>query len=85
MNNQAKVYLVEAKWFKQKYIPPIDEYITIASTSIGVKMLVVQALVGMGDVVTEDAFEWLNGNPHMLQSCAAASRFLDDIVGHKVI
>ncbi|KAI4374741.1 hypothetical protein MLD38_012701 [Melastoma candidum] len=83
MNNQARAYLVEARWFNQKFIPPTDEYIATASMSIGFKMLMVHTLVGMGDLVMEDTFEWLSSNPRVLQSTASASRFINDIVGYK--
>ncbi|KAI4374743.1 hypothetical protein MLD38_012703 [Melastoma candidum] len=83
IKDHAKVYLKEVKWFHQRYIPPIDEYVDLASKTIGAIMIVMNTLVGMGDVVTEGEFKWLSSNTHVLQSYTAACRFSDDIAGYK--
>ncbi|KAI4366119.1 hypothetical protein MLD38_022038 [Melastoma candidum] len=81
VKDHAKASITEAKWFREKYTPLLDEYIAVAATNIAVKAMAVNCLVGMGDVVTEDAFEWLSYTPHVMQSVMTASRYWHDIVG----
>ena len=84
MKNQVRAYFDEAKWFHQKYIPTMDEYMRIACVSSGYSTLATTLLVGMGDIVTNDCFEWVFSNPKMVRASAVVSRLMDDIVSHKV-
>lgn len=84
MKDQATGYLAEAKWFYQNYTPTLDEYITLALVTTAYAMLVTNSFLGMGDVVTKDAFEWVSGNPQMLRASTIVCRFMDDIIGRQV-
>jgi (-)-germacrene D synthase len=39
----------------------------------------------MGDIVTKDAFEWLNKDPKIVKAASLIARLMDDIVSHKVV
>jgi (-)-germacrene D synthase len=41
----------------------MDEYMRIALVTIGYSMFATTSLVGMGDIITKDAFEWLFSDP----------------------
>ncbi|XP_059444211.1 (-)-germacrene D synthase-like [Corylus avellana] len=83
MKNQVRAYFHEAKWFHKKHIPTMDEYMRIALVTSGYPLLATTSLVGMGDIVTKDAFEWLFSYPKMVRASAVVSRLMDDIVSHK--
>jgi len=85
MKNQVRAYFHEAKWFYQKHIPSMDEYMRIALVTCAYPMLETTSLVGMGDIVTEDAFVWLFSNPKLVRASAVVCRLMDDIVSHKVL
>jgi hypothetical protein len=56
----------------------------IALVSSAYPMLATTSLVGMGDVVTKDAFEWLFSDPKLVRASAVVCRLQDDIVSHEV-
>jgi hypothetical protein len=84
MKNQIRAYFHEAKWFHKNHIPTMDEYMHIALVSSAYPMLATTSLVGMGDVVTKDAFEWLFSDPKLVRASAVVCRLQDDIVSHEV-
>jgi (-)-germacrene D synthase len=85
MKKQVRAYFDEAKWFHQKHIPTMDEYMRIACVSSGYSTLATTLLVGMGDIVTKDSFEWVFSNPKIVRACTVVARLMDDIVSHKVL
>ncbi|XP_023909257.2 (-)-germacrene D synthase [Quercus suber] len=83
MKNQVRAYFDEAKWFHQNHIPTMDEYMQISLVTCGYPMLATTSLVGMGDIVTNDCFEWVFSNPKIVRASAVVCRLMDDIVSHK--
>nr|QWQ79570.1 TPS12 [Juglans sigillata] len=83
MKNQVRAYHHEAKWFHQKYKPTMDEYMVPALVSSGYPMLAITSLVGMGELVTKDSFEWLISDPKMVTASTVVARLMNDIVSHK--
>ncbi|KAJ9153698.1 hypothetical protein P3X46_027114 [Hevea brasiliensis] len=85
MKKQVRAYFIESKWFHQKYIPTMEEYMSIALVTSAYAMLETTSLLAMGDIVTEDSFDWLFTEPKMVTASAIIGRLMDDIVSHKVI
>jgi (-)-germacrene D synthase len=85
MKNQVRSYLKEAKWFHQKYTPTVVEYMHIAIVSAGYPALAITSLVGMGDIVTKDSFEWLFNRPKVVTASSLIARLMDDMMSHKVL
>ncbi|KAJ7948511.1 (-)-germacrene D synthase [Quillaja saponaria] len=83
MKNQVRAYFHEAKWFHQQYIPTMDEYMPLALVTCGYSMLATTSLVGMGDIVTKETFEWLLSGPKIVKGSAVVNRLMDDMVSHK--
>ncbi|XP_048134953.1 (-)-germacrene D synthase-like isoform X2 [Rhodamnia argentea] len=84
MKNHLRTYFAEAKWFHQNHIPTMEQYMPVASTSIGCELLLGTSLLGMGDVVTKNDFDWLLfSDPKMVKASKVVARLLDDIAGHK--
>lgn len=79
-------YFAEAKWFHESNdIPTMSEYMKVALVSCGYPMLTTTCYVVMGDVVTEEALQWLSNKPDILKSLTVICRLMDDIVTHEVI
>jgi (-)-germacrene D synthase len=85
MKNQIRAEFHEAKWFYKNRIPTMDEYMKIALASSTHEMLAITSLVGMGDIITKDAFEWILNDPKVLRALKVIGRLLDDIVSHEVL
>ncbi|XVF70503.1 hypothetical protein PTKIN_Ptkin11bG0167000 [Pterospermum kingtungense] len=83
MKNQVIAYFVEAEWFHNQHMPTLEEYMPIALVTSAYPMLANTSFVGMGDVATEVAFEWLFSDPKMVKASAIVYRLMDDIVSHK--
>uniref|UniRef100_A0A2N9I7S9 Uncharacterized protein n=1 Tax=Fagus sylvatica TaxID=28930 RepID=A0A2N9I7S9_FAGSY len=83
MKNQIRAYFDEAQWFHQKHTPTMDEYMRIALVTSGYSMLTTTSLVGMGDIVTKDSFEWVFSDPKIVRASTVVCRLMDDMVSHK--
>ncbi|XP_021803363.1 (-)-alpha-pinene synthase-like, partial [Prunus avium] len=79
----ARAYFEEARWFNEGYTPTMEEYLPAAIVSTGYHMLSTVSLLGMGDIVTKDTFEWLFSDPKIVRASAAICRLMDDIVTNK--
>ncbi|KAK9041686.1 hypothetical protein V6N11_016776 [Hibiscus sabdariffa] len=77
------VYCVEAKWFHEKYIPTMEEYMSIALMSSAYPNLTIASLVGMEDNITKDTFIWAFNVPKMLKASSTICRLMDDVVTHR--
>ncbi|GKV15766.1 hypothetical protein SLEP1_g26518 [Rubroshorea leprosula] len=84
MKKIVKAYFEEAKWCKEGYVPPMDEYMQVALISSAYPMLITNSFVGMGEVATKDAFDWISNNPKMLKASTIICRFMDDITSHEL-
>ncbi|XP_048133553.1 (-)-germacrene D synthase-like isoform X5 [Rhodamnia argentea] len=84
MKRQVRAYFTEAKWFHQSHIPMMEEYMPIALATSAMEFVLVTLLLGMGDIVTEDAFDWLlHGDSKIVKAVKVVGRLIDDIAGHK--
>ncbi|KAL3730995.1 hypothetical protein ACJRO7_027941 [Eucalyptus globulus] len=84
MKNLMRAYLTQAKWFHQNYVPTMEEYLPIASLSIGCELLLGTSFLGMGDVITKSYFDWLLlSDRKMVKASGVISRLMNDIAGHK--
>nr|AGV28055.1 sesquiterpene synthase [Azadirachta indica var. indica] len=83
MKTVVKNYFLETKWCHKKYVPKMNEYMIVALVTSAYSMLATTSFVGMGDIVTKEAFEWLFSNPKMIIASSVVCRLMDDIVSHK--
>ncbi|KAJ0044678.1 hypothetical protein Pint_04339 [Pistacia integerrima] len=84
MKTLVRNYFYEAKWCHKNYVPSLDEYMTAALVTSAYSMLATTSFVGMGNIVTKEAFEWLFTNPKMIKASSVICRLMDDMVSHKV-
>ncbi|GLT83471.1 hypothetical protein SLE2022_017590 [Rubroshorea leprosula] len=83
MKRLVRAYFQEAKWFHEKYTPTLDEYMPVALISSGYEMMAVTSIIGLGDIATEDSFNWLLNQPKIVTASEAIARLMDDIASHK--
>ncbi|KAK2984767.1 hypothetical protein RJ640_004592 [Escallonia rubra] len=84
MKALVRAYFAEANWFNKKYMPTFEEYLGVSVMSSGYPMLAVQSLVGMEEIATKQAFDWVISVPKIVKSCALIARLVDDLKTHKV-
>ncbi|KAL6124866.1 hypothetical protein ACLB2K_077374 [Fragaria x ananassa] len=79
---QVRAYFQEAKWFKQKYTPTLEEYMSVERDT-SFFMVAVVSFVGLGAIVTEDSMDWVFSEPKILKATSIIGRLMNDLVGHK--
>ncbi|XP_020417018.1 (-)-alpha-pinene synthase-like isoform X2 [Prunus persica] len=80
MKDQARSYFDEVRWLHEGRIPSMEEYMSIATVSISYTFLTTISLLGMGDIVTKESFEWLLNDPKIVRAANTIFRLMDDIV-----
>ncbi|CBI31276.3 unnamed protein product, partial [Vitis vinifera] len=83
MKNLVRAYFHEANWFHEGSIPTMEEYMRIALVTSGYYMLTTMSFIGMGEIVTKEAFDWVISDPKIITASAVICRLMDDISSHK--
>ncbi|KAL6315912.1 hypothetical protein AAG906_013260 [Vitis piasezkii] len=83
MKNQVRAYFAEAKWLHEEHVPTFEEYMRVALVSSGYCMLATTSFVGMGEIATNEAFDWVTSDPKIMSSSNFIARLMDDIKSHK--
>ncbi|KAH7859673.1 hypothetical protein Vadar_004092 [Vaccinium darrowii] len=79
----VKAYLDEAKWYYEGYVPSLEEYMPLALVSSGFRGIATYSFVGMGELATKEAFEWLFSDPLIVQASTVVCRLMDDMFTHE--
>ncbi|KAG7953734.1 hypothetical protein I3843_12G124400 [Carya illinoinensis] len=82
MKKQVQSDFVEAKWLNEKYVPTFEEYMNNALVSCGYSALTTLSFVGMEDIVTKEAFDWVFSHPKMVKAAEIINGLMDDIVSN---
>ncbi|CAL9042172.1 unnamed protein product, partial [Musa banksii] len=80
----ARFYFEESKWGVEGYVPTVEEHLRISMMTIAYPMLACASFVGMGDVATKEAFEWVTSYPTILKASSIIFRVVDDINSHEL-
>ncbi|KAF7140195.1 hypothetical protein RHSIM_Rhsim06G0194900 [Rhododendron simsii] len=83
VKDMTRGYLAEAKWYHEGYVPSFEEYMPTAMLSGGQQALAITFLVGMGELATKEALDWLYTDPLIVQGASVVGRLMDDVVGHE--
>ncbi|KAM7490779.1 hypothetical protein LguiA_033700 [Lonicera macranthoides] len=83
MKQLVRAYFDEAKWYHEGYVPTMEEYMEVALVSAGYIMVATTSFVGMGELVTKQALDWVSDNPLIVKACSVIARLTDDMVGHE--
>lgn len=84
MKEAAKAYLQEAKWYNEGYVPTMEEYMKIALVTANYKKMAINSFIGMGELVTKEAMDWVSNNPLIVRASTVICRLTDDMVGNEV-
>ncbi|XP_058220635.1 (-)-germacrene D synthase-like [Rhododendron vialii] len=77
------VYLTEAKWYHEGYVPSMDEHMPVTLLSCGHQAISTLSLIGMGELATKEAFDWMSSFPLIVHASSVVCRLVDDVLGHK--
>nr|CAB3504375.1 unnamed protein product [Digitaria exilis] len=77
---QSRIYVQEAKWSNDKYIPTFKEHteVSLMSSWASTLCLVASAFAEDDVLATEQAVQWGLGMPDMYMACAEITRFRND-------
>ncbi|KAK8589118.1 hypothetical protein V6N12_023524 [Hibiscus sabdariffa] len=79
----SESYFAEIKWYRENYVPTMEEYMKVGITSAATAVLNVTSFVGMGDEPTPEIFNWAFNDPKIMVAGSIHARLFDDIVSHK--
>jgi (-)-germacrene D synthase len=74
----------EARWLNVNYIPTTEEYMNTSTISSGYPVLATTSYIGMGNIATNDIFNWVTNNPKIVNAAAVHCRLRDEIVSSEV-
>jgi (S)-beta-macrocarpene synthase len=82
----VQAYTKELKWRDENYVPKtLDEHLEVSARSSGGFTLTSASLfAGVGDIVSNDTFEWVLSYPQLFKSFDMFVRFSNDIVSSQV-
>ena len=80
----AEAYLQETEWYAQDYVPNVDERKGHSIVSSGYHVFCCISFIGVGEVATKEAFEWVSSIPKVVRASAEVARFTDDILGYEL-
>ncbi|KAK9133655.1 hypothetical protein Scep_013183 [Stephania cephalantha] len=83
MKDLVRAYLVEAKWYSEGQMPRLDEYISNGLVSSAYYSLIIASLVGMGNIISKEGFEWVMDVPKPLRSSSLIARLFNDVTSHQ--
>ncbi|XP_014506575.1 (3S,6E)-nerolidol synthase 1-like [Vigna radiata var. radiata] len=75
----CKAFLVEAKWFGSGKLPSAEEYLENGIVSSGVHIVMVHTFFLLGEGLTEENVQIIDGNPDIISSPATILRLWDDL------
>ncbi|CAH1433383.1 unnamed protein product [Lactuca virosa] len=79
----ARGYLEEAEWTSSGYVASFPEYMKNGLITSAYNVISKSALVGMGEMVSEDALAWYESHPKTLQASELISRLQDDVMTYQ--
>nr|BBE38032.1 alpha-selinene synthase [Freesia hybrid cultivar] len=78
--NTTKAWLKEAEWREEGYVPSFEEYFTVSLPSATYPTVACVSYVGMGEIVTKEALDWIFNIPKIVQAATMITRCMDDLV-----
>ena len=84
MKDLSEAYFDEFKWSAQHCVPTLEKYLPISLISSTYPILECASFVGMGEIATKEAFEWITSFPKIVQASAIIGRIMNDIASHEV-
>ncbi|KAL6870806.1 hypothetical protein ACP4OV_014654 [Aristida adscensionis] len=80
----VKAYNEEVKWREQGYVPAtVEEHLQVSVRSGACHLLSCASFIGMGDIATKDAFDWVRGVPKIVKALCIILRLSDDLMSYE--
>ncbi|KAK3025307.1 hypothetical protein RJ639_044438 [Escallonia herrerae] len=79
-----RAYNTEAKWLIAGYLPRFDEYMCIGTVTSTYFLLTTTSFLGMAELATKEAFDWLRTKPKSLMASITICRLVDDVATYEV-
>ncbi|XP_077243407.1 alpha-terpineol synthase, chloroplastic-like [Tasmannia lanceolata] len=80
----CKSFLVEAKWYNDKYVPTFEEYLNNAWISMSAPLALVHIYFLLGNKIQREALESLEKYPNFIRWSSLICRLCNDLVSSKV-
>ncbi|KAJ9678956.1 hypothetical protein PVL29_021001 [Vitis rotundifolia] len=80
--NQYRVHYAKEE-LHEEHVPTIEEYMRVALVTAGYSLVATISLVGMGEIATKEAFDWVSSDPKIMSSSNLVARLMNDIKSHK--
>ncbi|KAG6495432.1 hypothetical protein ZIOFF_043256 [Zingiber officinale] len=75
----SRSFFTEAKWGIEKYVPTLEEHLSISLITTGYPVLICASYIGMGLVARKEAFEWVASFPKIIKASSLICRLMDDL------
>ncbi|KAM3320959.1 hypothetical protein P3S67_008161 [Capsicum chacoense] len=79
----VRAYFEEAKWYHEKKVPTMEQYMKNGIASSGYLLLATISWLGMGKQATKDAFDWIATEPPILVASCMIGRLTNDLLSHE--
>ncbi|KAL8199346.1 hypothetical protein R6Q57_012914 [Mikania cordata] len=76
----ARGFHQEAEWRHSGEVPSFEEYLRVGLTTATHNFISVSAFMGMGEIVTKEAFTWHQSHPKILTASESITRLHDDVM-----
>ncbi|KAI3760923.1 hypothetical protein L1987_51327 [Smallanthus sonchifolius] len=76
----ATAYLQEAEWRHSGETPSFEEYMKIGLTTSTNDLICKSSFIGMGKIVTQEAFAWYESHPNIRTASESIGRLHDDVM-----
>ncbi|EOA14843.1 hypothetical protein CARUB_v10028157mg [Capsella rubella] len=79
----ARKNLELLKWSRGGHDPSFDEYIESGGAEVATYATIASSILGLGEIGSKEAFEWLISRPKLVRTLGAQTRLLDDIADYE--
>ena len=80
----AIVFVEEAKWRDECYVPSLAEHLKLSIKTSGYHFLACASFLGMGGIATKQSFDWATSFPQISKDICEMSRLMNDLVSYEV-
>ncbi|CAL5058392.1 unnamed protein product [Urochloa decumbens] len=80
----VRAYNKEVKWREEGYVPAtIEEHLHVSARSGACHLLSCTSFIGMRDIATEEAFDWVSNVPKLVKALCIILRLSDDLKSYE--
>ncbi|XP_039115101.1 (-)-germacrene D synthase-like [Dioscorea cayenensis subsp. rotundata] len=80
----AIVYLEEAKWRDECYLPSLAEHLELSLKTSAYHVVACATFLGIGEIAGKQSFDWVTRFPQIIKDVCKISRLMDDVGGYEI-